>query len=144
MGRLAYLAEQHYRRYLPHAYADITDREAFFRELEDQAEAQIQELEDALAGPDVPGEEFWDKAGRLRMARHQAEEIVLPELILITPEDAASDDAASERYDPDTGIPLPPPEDEELAAAPRDFAEARDEFEGSAVTSSARPEGSGR
>jgi hypothetical protein len=73
MGRFAELAERHWRTHLPAGYAEIADRAAFFAELEAEAERQVFELEDALAGPDVPGESFLEKAGRLRMARHTAE-----------------------------------------------------------------------
>ena len=58
MGRYAELAERHWRAHLPAGFAEIADRPAFFAELEAEAERQVFELEDALAGPDVPGESF--------------------------------------------------------------------------------------
>ena len=85
MGRFAELAERHWRTHLPAGYAEIPDRAAFFAELETEAERQVFELEDALAGPDVPGESFLEKAGRLRMARHTAEAQVMRELLLPEP-----------------------------------------------------------
>jgi len=85
MGRFAELAERHWRTHLPAGYAEIADRSVFFAELEAEAERQVFELEDALAGPDVPGESFLEKAGRLRMARHTAEAQVVRELLLPEP-----------------------------------------------------------
>jgi len=85
MGRYAELAERHWRTHLPAGFAEIADRPAFFAELEAEAERQVFELEDALAGPDVPGESFLEKAGRLRMARHTAEAQVVRELLLPEP-----------------------------------------------------------
>lgn len=73
MGRIAILAEQHWRKYLPDAYTDIRDPAAFFAELEDEAMRQIIELEDSLAGEPVPGESFLDTVGRLSAVRHAAE-----------------------------------------------------------------------
>ena len=52
-----------------------------FGELGERAENQIQQLQDQLAGPDPPNETYLEKVGRLNMARLQAEEVVLPELI---------------------------------------------------------------
>jgi hypothetical protein len=39
-----------------------------------------------LEGPDLPGEGYLEKVGRLNMARMQAEELVLREVILLEPE----------------------------------------------------------
>jgi len=63
MGRLAKIAEDTYRLWLPRTYAALTDWAAFFRDLEDEARRQIEALEDSLAGPDVPGETSMDKLG---------------------------------------------------------------------------------
>jgi hypothetical protein len=38
-------------------------------------------LEDDLAGPDTPGEDYLAKVGRLRNARMRAEEMALAELV---------------------------------------------------------------
>ena len=51
-----------------------------------EVEAEIAEVAAALAGNDLPGEGFLAKLGRLNMARLQAEERVLSERVLVTPE----------------------------------------------------------
>ena len=74
-------------------YATIADPQTFFQELGEQAETQIQELAARLAGPDQPGEEYLQKVGRLNMARLQAEEAILTELVLISGPQQESPDA---------------------------------------------------
>jgi hypothetical protein len=85
MNKYAKLANEHWARTDPARYAAIEDPEAFFSALGEQAESQIQELAERLAGPDQPGEEYLQKVGRLNMARLQAEEAVLGELVWIAP-----------------------------------------------------------
>ena len=82
-GRLAMV---HWRRWLPTRYAAITDPEVFFSMLGRQAESQVLDLAEQLEGPDLPGEGYLEKVGRLNMARMQAEELVLREVILLEPE----------------------------------------------------------
>ena len=79
-------AMEHWRRWLPARYATIQDPEAFFSTLGLQAESQILDLAEQLEGPDPPGEGYLEKVGRLNMARMQAEELVLREVILLDPE----------------------------------------------------------
>jgi len=55
-------------------------------DLEDEAQSQIEALEESLPGPAVPGETFIEKVGRLRMARFQAEEQVVREVFLPEPD----------------------------------------------------------
>ncbi|MCA1679745.1 MAG: TnpV protein [Actinobacteria bacterium] len=74
----------HWKRTDPDRYATIADPQTFFRDLGEQAETQIQELAARLAGPDQPGEEYLQKVGRLNMARLQAEEAVLADLVWIS------------------------------------------------------------
>ena len=83
MNKYGALAMRHWKTYDPDRYASLQDPEAFFTELGELAETQIQSLEADLAGSDPPGEEYLAKLGRLRMARASAEEQVLSELILI-------------------------------------------------------------
>ena len=67
MDRLAYLAQQHWRKYLPTAYASIEDPQAFFQTLSDEAQGQIEDLEESLRGPEQPATEpFADRMGRYR------------------------------------------------------------------------------
>ena len=79
-------AMEHWRRWLPARYRSITDPEAFFSMLGQQAESQILDLAEQLEGPDLPGEGYPEKVGRLNMARKQAQEWVLREVILLDPE----------------------------------------------------------
>jgi sugar phosphate isomerase/epimerase len=74
---------EHWRRWLPARYRSITDPEAFFSMLGQQAESQILDLAEQLEGPDPPGEGYPEKVGRLNMARKQAQEWVLREVILL-------------------------------------------------------------
>jgi hypothetical protein len=97
MNKYAQHAMSHWQRTDPDRFQQIPepDRERFFQELGEQAERQIQELEDQLAGSDPPQEAYLDKVGRLNAARQQAEEIVLRELILI-PEPSKTDPEPTE------------------------------------------------
>ena len=92
MNKYAKLAMSHWKRTDPDRYATIADPRTFFRDLGEQAQTQIQDLAERLAGPDQPGEEYLQKVGRLNMARLQAEEAILTELVLISgPEDETPD-----------------------------------------------------
>lgn len=92
MNQYGLLAQQHWARWLPSRYATMTDPASFFSTLGQEAAQRIADLTLDLAGSDPPSEDYLVKAGRLQMARLQAEEIVLPELLLLPPEPAADDD----------------------------------------------------
>lgn len=96
MNRYAKLAKEHWARTDPARYAALEDPETFFAALGEQAESQIQELAQRLAGPDQPGEEYLQKAGRLNMARLQAEEAVLAELVWIAGPDEENEPPATD------------------------------------------------
>lgn len=83
MNKYGELARRHWTRSDPQRTAALEDPETFFHRLGEEAETEIQALSAQLAGPDQPGEEYLEKVGRLNMARLQAEEAVLQELILI-------------------------------------------------------------
>ncbi|MGA2929205.1 MAG: TnpV protein [Solirubrobacteraceae bacterium] len=83
MNKYGRLAMSHWQKTDPDRYAQIPDPEAFFGELGERAEVEIQQLQDAIAGSDRPGEGYLEKVGRLNMARLSAEEQVLAESILI-------------------------------------------------------------
>ena len=85
MNKYGRMAMRHWEKTDPDRLRQIpaSEREAFFAELGERAESEIQQLQDRLAGPDPSGEGYLEKVGRLNMARLQAEEKVLPELILI-------------------------------------------------------------
>ena len=94
MNKYAHMAIRHWQTFLPDRLQAIpeNEREAFFTDLGDQAAVEIEELQMQLAGPDPEGEGYLEKVGRLNAARMQAEEKVLPELILLAPEDEEEED----------------------------------------------------
>jgi len=84
MNKYARLAMSHWQKTDPDRYAEIPEpKEMFFQQLGEQAEREIQQLEDAIAGSDPPNEDYLTKVGRLNAARQAAQERVLAELILI-------------------------------------------------------------
>jgi hypothetical protein len=106
MGALAAMAEEHWRTVMPQAYAALPParRAAVFEEIEEQAQAQIEEMADALAGPDRPGETFMARAGRLTEAEATARSTVIRELVLTEPTAVRDGDAEALRVaaeDPD-------------------------------------------
>ena len=86
MNQYGMQAQAHWARWLPTRYAAIQDPDAFFTDLGTEAANRIADLMMDLAGDDPPGEEYQVKVGRLNMARLRAQEIVLPELVLLEPE----------------------------------------------------------
>jgi hypothetical protein len=99
MNRYGTRAREHWQTYRPSEYAAMPDPTGFFTRLGEQMSAQINALSLSLAGDDPgPGmETFFQKVGRLRMSRLQAEEQVMREMLPITEEDeAAQDEAADE------------------------------------------------
>lgn len=92
MNQYEAMAQRHWARWLPERYAAISDPDSFFSSLGQEAATRIADLAAELAGPDPVGEGYLVKAGRLNMARLQAEEVVLRELILLPPEPGADDD----------------------------------------------------
>lgn len=135
MGRIAALAEQHYQKYLPQTYQGLEDKEAFFQNLETEAEAQIDELTDRFSEEETPSpdETFEQKAGRLRSARQRAEELVMRETVLLDPATVETEDQEQETGYPPSLDPLTPPEpatpeDRQLASAMTDFQDATAEW----------------
>ena len=109
------LAKRHWTRTDPARVQAMTDPEAFFRELGEQVETQVQEVMLSLAGPDQPGEQYLQKVGRLNMARLQAEEVVLTDLVWISGPDETEEPATDwmtqtlreiHEADPDNEPPL--------------------------------------
>lgn len=113
MGRLAVIAEQHWKEHLPKAYAALKDKTAFFAEQEDEAERQIEELAETLEGEAPPDETYQQRMGRLMMARRDAESQVMREFLLPAPETT-----------PEPENPI----DRQLDDAAAQFAQARDEL----------------
>jgi hypothetical protein len=93
--KYARMAESHWRRWRPGQVAQMSDPSSFFLELGNQAANQINNLTFDLAGDDRPDETYMQKLGRLQMARVRAEEMVLPELILVDPEPGMEEDEDS-------------------------------------------------
>jgi len=85
MNRYGTMMQRHWQQWLPEPYAAIRDPGTFFTVLGDLVAQQVDELADDLAGDDLPGEGYLAKVGRLSAARRQAEEIILPELVLLAP-----------------------------------------------------------
>jgi hypothetical protein len=77
----------HWRRYLPGQLAQIPDPEAFFTHLGETAATQIDQIADALAQTQPPGEGYLDEVARLQTARTTAEMQVTREMILVDPQD---------------------------------------------------------
>jgi hypothetical protein len=100
MNRYGVMARSHWARWLTRRYATISDPDSFFSTLGQETARQIDELAAELAGDDQPGEGYLEKAGRLTAARSQAEEIILPQQVLLTPEPETSEDP--EENDPAT------------------------------------------
>ena len=100
MNRYGVMARSHWARWLPQRYATISDPDSFFSTLGQETARQIDELAAELAGDDQPGEGYLEKAGRLTAARSQAEEIILPQQVLLPPESETSEDP--EENDPAT------------------------------------------
>ena len=98
MNKYGRMAIRHWEKTDPDRFQQIpeSDRETFFTELGERAEMEIQQLQDQLAGPDPAGESYLEKVGRLNMARLQAEERVLAELILIPPPTSSEQDEGNE------------------------------------------------
>ena len=98
MNKYGRMAIRHWEKTDPDRFQQIpaSDRETFFAELGERAEMEIQQLQDQLAGPDPAGESYLEKVGRLNMARLQAEERVLAELILIPPSSSSEQDEGNE------------------------------------------------
>jgi len=100
------MAQEHWARWLPARYAAIEDPDSFFSDLGNRTEDRIDQLAAELAGDDRPGEGFLAKAGRLGAARHQAEQIVLSEDVLLQPEPEADDEEGSPDRDLPWGLEL--------------------------------------
>jgi hypothetical protein len=114
MNQYGTMAQRHWARWLPERYAAIQDPGSFFSALGEETARLIADLTLDLAGDDPPGEDYLVKVGRLNMARLQAEEIILPQRILLPPEPGADPDEDNQdpaaRSEPPTpghpGLPL--------------------------------------
>jgi hypothetical protein len=92
MNRYGATVMRHWSRFLPRAYAEIRNPGAFFAILGEQIAWQIDELANELAGDDPPGEGYLAKVRRLTAARRQAEDTVMHDYGMLTPEDDGDED----------------------------------------------------
>jgi hypothetical protein len=104
MNRYGQMARSHWATWLPEAYAAIREPDSFFSAIGEEAARQVDELASELAGPGQPGETYLQRAGRLTAARSQAEEVILPQMILPQPETPDSEDQNGQPS-PQTGRP---------------------------------------
>ena len=104
MNKYALMAQRHWAQWLPQRYATLSEPDSYFSTLGQEVAQQIEELTLELAGDDQPGEQYLAKAGRLTAARSRAEEIVLPERVLLTPEPATSEDPADDSRPPPSPV----------------------------------------
>jgi len=100
VNRYGLMAQRHWAQWLPQRYATISEPDSYFSTLGQEVAQRIEELTLELAGDDRPGEEYLAKAGRLTAARSRAEEIVLPERVLLAPEPESSES-------PEDSSPMP-------------------------------------
>lgn len=91
MSEYARFAEKAWRRLTPTQYAALLDPKTFFSDLGEQAANQVALLARQIEGPDVPGETYFQKVGRLTAAKRAAEEIVRTDW-LTPPQDMWEDD----------------------------------------------------
>jgi len=90
-------AMEYWRQSRPAELATIPDPEGFFSTLGQEVASQVDPLTDQIAGPDPGGEGYLEKVGRLRMAQHQAEEVVLADLVYL-PLETRDDEDQDEDY----------------------------------------------
>lgn len=88
MNRLAVMAETHWKKYLPKAYAEMEDPTAFFETLATDAQAEIDARMDAMPMVQpTAGTEYSETLAEMTTARSLAESEVLREMVLLPPED---------------------------------------------------------
>ena len=100
MNRYGLMAQRHWAQWLPQRYATISEPDSYFSTLGQEVAQRIEELTLELAGDDHRGEEYLAKAGRLTAARSRAEEIVLPERVLLAPEPETGEDPEDDSQPP--------------------------------------------
>jgi hypothetical protein len=104
MNRYGRLAMEHWTRFVPRRVAALTDPEAFFTMLGAQVQAQVNELAPALstepasrlATRGAARDDYLQRLGGLRMARLQAEEVVMRDLVWIKDPELSMDEARVE------------------------------------------------
>lgn len=87
MNTYGKFAQDTWKMLAPSQYALIPDPEAWFTDLGKQAETAVVDLMMQLEGPDIKGETYLEKVGRINAAKRQAEEIIRAEMLTPQPED---------------------------------------------------------
>lgn len=98
MNKYGKLAQEHWTNVDPGRVQQIPNPREFFSNLGEQVESQIVDLQPQIAGPNKPGETYLQKVGRLNMAKLQAEEIVLHEMVWLTMTPDEEEIAAEEEH----------------------------------------------
>lgn len=91
MNAYGKFAQDTWKMLAPSQYALIPDPEAWFTDLGKQAETAVVDLMMQLEGPDIKGETYLGKVGRINAAKRQAEEIIRAEMLTPQPEDQEED-----------------------------------------------------
>lgn len=86
MNRYGRMAYDHASQYQPKSFASMTDPMNHFSRLGEEVENRITTLRDELLGSLRPSETPEDYRQRGYQARHQAEEIILAEMVWTEPE----------------------------------------------------------
>lgn len=99
MGRLAAMAEAHYKEWMS-GYQQIKNKPEFFQRLEDEAEDQIAEMAESLYQMEKPPPQTYQEEVSLRTASWAiAESAVIRELILPEPTNPTTPDPALDAWD---------------------------------------------
>lgn len=91
MNQYGARAQRLWQTAMPSRYEELDNPTTYFNSLGEQIAALIESLLTTLEGPDVPGETYTQKVGRLNSARMQAEERAFADLVPIEPEPMIED-----------------------------------------------------
>ena len=86
LNRFGRFAWESWKVLAPTALEQIPDPRSHFSRLGETAEMQWTDLWPTLVEPDLPGEDFYHKAGRIEAAKMRAEEMIRAELLVPPPE----------------------------------------------------------
>lgn len=123
-NRYGAMAQDHMARYLPGRYAEIPDPATYFSDLGEEAAHAVEEVARSMGASattsSTEDESYLARRGLMNMAHLRAEELVLAEMVFLTPEsdpDDAPRDQTGAFIGPDPAMgpwaTLYPPEDGE-------------------------------
>jgi hypothetical protein len=115
VNRYGRMAQRHWTRWLPETVRAIPDPETFFTDLGDQVALQIEDLAEAIAGEDPPGETYPQKVARLDSARTTAEHRILRQEVLLPPMSGNDDQPPDAPWTPVREDPADPVWQQDLA-----------------------------